>query len=235
MLSILAKAVRGLLTFVIFLGLSFFYSAHAQTIARSKVPYCFMIMGDTTVRTRDGHSFTFEKILSTSGQSTIVQLNPTQILRQFNTPNPALSAKNFIDGYHSMKSLGITSLANIISSGTDWIIQDYVHVQMDLRYFLANADAIKVQSPVLFDSLLLELTRFAMQTIHFERLGDFHSEQLVWNGKTWLLIDWDQDCPLASRISQDTFLNGTEYPTPFVKELLDNLREQIILRRRRQL
>lgn len=194
---------------------------------KASAPLCRNVFLKKMVQTQSGASFEYIEILSQSGRSIIYRLPGNRILRLSKSDNPEQDIVNFVKGYELLKDAGVKDMAHIQPRGLDWIIQDYIKVDMTLENFLLRMEAILIAKPDQFKMMVRGLNNFAEQTANLATIGDFHSGQLVWNGKKWKLLDWNHESRIANKPLSDTIFNGFEKPSELAAQVIEGLKSSI--------
>ena len=165
-------------------------------------------------------AFSVLGLLSDEGDSVLYRLADGDVLRTFKPkPDPESAARDFIYGYEGLVANGVRKLAHMKRRGRAFVVQEFHKVEFSLEAFLQNADRLAAKNLTFFEQLVDGLVAFARTTIRFSQIGDFHAGQLIWNGKDWLLLDWNGRHEYAHRDSQVNFFFaiGAESPTPMTK------------------
>jgi len=163
--------------------------------------------------------FIFKEELGRGNTTSILRVSRANSTEEFALRVPQTSTKikdtnrsisylnEYISGYQELLVQGVPT-PNVLEYSENHYalisIVDFDFVYSDLFNPMSEMPQdIKIEA----ESALLE---FARKTAMFKIIGDFHSEQLVYNAETkeWTLLDWVDSHYKINLISDDFFLSG---------------------------
>ena len=163
-----------------------------------------------------------EEITVNEKRNRIFITESQSILRVF--PNSEM-AESYIEGEIALKKYGIPH-ADILESGDIHVVQKKINIKFSLHQFLLN--------PKNYDANVQKsLITFFKKTAPLSDLGDFHSKQLIYNGRQWVLLDWDNSHEIwdSATDEQWTIISGLHHDYPQSIELLMGIESEIIKER----
>lgn len=127
-------------------------------------------------------------LLLTNGHVLRIPTMNTKFARDF--------MKDYQRGHPLLKSNGLR-VPDLIDRGIDgqYLVVSYVPVVDRLSRWLKAPYGQEKRDAFM---------RFARETARFDLIGDFGSDQVVWDGQNWILIDWGEVSSLALKNSSQT-------------------------------
>lgn len=144
----------------------------------------------------DGETFRLEKVLGGDSQSKILALEGGDVIRiPLSSQRCCQSNFRTLDGYRELQGTGLEIAQVDIARSSmrgEYVMIERIHEKMTFPEFLRAYQNGRLNTPE-GQKIYEGFRTFVRQAALFYGVGDFHSQQVVWDGRRWVLIDWSDE------------------------------------------